>query len=272
MATTITLKDLQIESTEIKNIYTTTTQSHTDETFDFSYLTILLNIAANNVECFPNINIRNNISFQSRELNIRTEKYKLATLYIQKWVEGYYNALNNLPSLKIASPKSSCSDPAIRLLVQTTQEIDLASAITEERYHNLFMSAENIQGALLEEYINLKCSPLGWIWCAGNTIRAVDFCYKDGSVFLQVKNKSNTENSSSSNIRSGTSIQKWYRLKSSRQNGQIKPVFCWDKLNQIIATTSNVPLDDKSWQLSEEEYEQFLKRVATSNKNILSDC
>jgi LL-H family phage holin len=36
---------------------------------------------------------------------------------------------------------------------------------------------------------------------------------------LQIKNKLNTENSSSSNIREGTNIKKWYRLNTKIKDG-----------------------------------------------------
>ena len=59
---------------------------------------------------------------------------------------------------------------------------------------------------LLEEYISISVRPYSWIWCNGNVLRAIDFCSSDGSILLQIKNKSNTENSSSSSIRTGTNI------------------------------------------------------------------
>ena len=96
------------------------------------------------------------------------------------------------------------------------------------------MSAENIQGNLLEEYIAQKVRPYGFIWCEGNVLRAIDFCNTDGSLFLQIKNKSNTENSSSSNIREGTSIEKWYRLGTRTQAGKRLPDYKWHILNNFI--------------------------------------
>lgn len=68
-----------------------------------------------------------------------------------------------------------------------TQGISETVALEKEQAHNLFMSAENVQGNLLEEYISVSTRPYGWIWCAGNTLRAIDFCSSDGAVLLQIK-------------------------------------------------------------------------------------
>lgn len=215
----------------------------------------LFEIAVDN-KAFPNINIPGD----------KTEK-----IYIEKWVSGYNNAMNNLPSSRIASTKSSCSDPAIKLLVQVARGSSDEDALSEESFHNLYMSAENIQGNLLEEYIALNTRKYGFLWCNGNVLRAIDFCNTDGSLLLQVKNKSNTENSSSSNIREGTNIIKWYRLGTSRINGQVRPKFRWDELNDIINTYKTEGFDLKPCNMNEEDYEDFLRKVAISNPNIITD-
>src|SRR6059058_3167229 len=55
----------------------------------------------------------------------------------------------------------------------------------------------------------------GWIWCSGTSVKAVDFIHYDEKNnewnLLQVKNRDNTENSSSSKIRDNTTIKKWFR-------------------------------------------------------------
>ena len=84
--------------------------------------------------------------------------------------------------------------------------------------HQLSMSAENLVGALLERYIAQVLEPHGWIWCAGDFVRAIDFIKYNQSTKLweavQVKNRDNTENSSSSAIRQGTTVEKWFRTYS----------------------------------------------------------
>src|SRR6202453_1801536 len=60
----------------------------------------------------------------------------------------------------------------------------------------------------------------GWIWCSGTSVKAVDFIHYDEKNnewnLLQVKNRDNTENSSSSKIRDNTTIKKWFRTYSQR--------------------------------------------------------
>ncbi len=79
--------------------------------------------------------------------------------------------------------------------------------------HQHAMSSENIVGALLERYIANVMEAHGWVWCAGDFVKAVDFVKWNGKGWsaLQIKNRDNTENSSSSAIRNGTDIEKWFR-------------------------------------------------------------
>lgn len=86
------------------------------------------------------------------------------------------------------------------------------------RYHMEAMGAENFIGWILEAYIAWQAEPIGWTWCSGAIIRAVDFIKpmaNGGWEMLQIKNRSNSENSSSSRVRLGTPIKKWFRLYAS---------------------------------------------------------
>lgn len=97
--------------------------------------------------------------------------------------------------------------------------------------HQHAMSAENCVGALLERYIDSVLRPHGWGWCCGSLVRAVDFIYRrpDGRwIALQIKNRDNSENSSSSAIRAGTEIQKWFRTFS--RTGKTN----WDRLPESM--------------------------------------
>lgn len=203
--------------------------------------------------------------------NINIPGQKTERVYIERWVSNYCNAMDNKPSQRTATPKTSCSDPAIKLLVQIVKKSSEESATEEESFHNLYMSAENIQGNLLEEYISSKIRPYGFLWCNGNVLRAIDFCNTDGTVLLQIKNKNNTENSSSSNIRQGTTIEKWYRLGSRREAGQILPKFKWSELNEIINANKTDGFDLPPCNMSEEDYQTFIRQVATANPNIISE-
>lgn len=87
--------------------------------------------------------------------------------------------------------------------------------------HAQSMGAENIIGDLLERYIASVIEPQGWVWCSGSTVKAVDFIrppINNGGKWglLQVKNRDNSENSSSSAIRNNTQIKKWFRTFSKK--------------------------------------------------------
>ena len=110
----------------------------------------------------------------------------------------------------------------------------------------------------------------GWLWCNGNVLRAIDFCSSDGAILLQIKNKSNTENSSSSAIRTGTDIKKWYRLGTQTRNCIKLPAYKWDALNEIVnshVTSGIVP----NCNMNENSYQDFLRNITSKNTNIISD-
>lgn len=191
--------------------------------------------------------------------------------YMKRWVHNYVQATENVPSNRAATPKGSCSDPALRFLVQGIKGATYDEAVQMESHHNLYMSAENVQGNLLEEYINENAEPLGWIWCAGNALQAIDFCNYNGTVLLQIKNKYNSENSSSSKIRDlvGVDIEKWHRLGQKTENRVLCPVYRWDILNQIIVDGSDK--ENAICSMDEDKYNQFLRSVTDRNRKLLSD-
>ena len=83
------------------------------------------------------------------------------------------------------------------------------------------MAAENMVGEILERYLNSVLSQFGWVWCCGALVKHIDFVKKedDGSFkMLQVKNRDNSENSSSKAIRNGTDILHWFRTYSKTGN------------------------------------------------------
>ena len=110
------------------------------------------------------------------------------------------------------------------------------------------MSAENILGLLLEEYIAEKLSSYGWHCAWGATMNKVDFCTEKGDL-LQIKSGSGTENSSSSTPRKGTEIKKWHRFNA--KNGK----HCWSKLNELT----------ECLDLCEEDYATFVRKTIASN-------
>lgn len=106
-------------------------------------------------------------------------------------------------------------DEAVSLVMQVVYGYTEKQTQQIKREHQHAMSAENIVGALLERYIASVFEPQGWVWCAGDFVKAVDFikyqAADGGWQSVQVKNRDNTENSSSSAIRNGTAIEKWFR-------------------------------------------------------------
>lgn len=179
--------------------------------------------------------------------------------------------MSNFPSKRIASPKSACTDPAIGIIVKVSQELSDEQIATGEKYHNLFMSAENIQGNLLEEYIAANVRAYGFLWCAGNVLHAIDLCNTDGTVLLQIKNKSNTENSSSSTVREGTTIKKWFRVGTKTQRGVKIPDYKWEELNKIINSHRTQGYDLSDCNMSEKDYQAFLVKIATKNHDLITN-
>ena len=181
--------------------------------------------------------------------------------YVERWINGYVKAMSNIPSKRKANPKSSCTDPSLKTVVKAVLGLSENDAILGETYHNLFMSAENILGNLLEEYIASKIKPYGFIWCGGNVLAAIDFCNSDGTFFLQVKNKSNTENSSSNKIREHTEVQieKWYRLGTRSEKNKKVPTYKWDALNNFINEHKTMGAELSPCYMSEEDYQKFLQ-------------
>ena len=106
------------------------------------------------------------------------------------------------------------------------------------------MSAENCVGQLLEKYIDSVTCSSGWVWVAGDLIKAVDFIFPENNSWklLQIKNRSNSENSSSKAIRDGTKIEKWCRIKA--ENGMTY----WD----------SVPESMRNLGLSEDNFRRFV--------------
>ena len=119
------------------------------------------------------------------------------------------------------------------------------------------MCAENCVGSLLERYLDSVLRQQGWYWCCGNFIKAIDFINKDERgmwLALQIKNRDNTENSSSSAIRNGTQIQKWFRSFSKK--GETN----WDNLPELM----------QGYNLSESGFIAFAKKYLKQEKEKLN--
>ena len=174
--------------------------------------------------------------------------------YMSKWVKAYLNGYNNRPSIKIGNPSSTSSDPIVKIiLLERLPELTQELANQVEGGHSLMMTIENLVGDLLEEYLSVKLKENGWCCCWGSTIDAVDFCKADGSL-IQIKNSDNSENSSSSRVRAGTTIEKWYRRKSTKED-----TYFWDDLNKKVSRKD----------LSENNFREFVKKTVKNNPSCL---
>ena len=126
-------------------------------------------------------------------------------------------------------PPSTVPDELVSVVLNSYFNIPKGDLGRIKREHQLSMSSEGIVGDLLERYIASVIELHSWVWCSGEVVKSVDFIKapinrSDVWVALQVKNRDNSENSSSSAIRRGTSIKKWYRTKS-RTGATMWPVF-----------------------------------------------
>ena len=173
---------------------------------------------------------------------------------ILKWLRKYVAGKEGRSSLRVSNPPGTVADPIIEEIIGTRlprlsrNELNMIT-----HAHRLSMSAENILGLILEEYLSVNLTSYGWHCAWGETVKSVDFVHESGRL-LQIKNRSNSENSSSSAVRSGTEIQKWYRIKADRVE------YMWDELNQICGTTA----------LSEVNFIAFVRQVIGSNPRCLA--
>lgn len=170
--------------------------------------------------------------------------------WVMKYKAGYEASISKRPS----NLPGTMPDPIINLIIKEILPHLSDPTLNKILYaHRLSMSAENILGLLLEEYLAINLLAYKWHCAWGESIKSVDFCSEDGQL-LQVKNRSNSENSSSSKVRSGTKIFKWFRINA--QTG----IYMWDDLNRILKT--NI--------LSEDDFRRFVQSTLRNNKAALA--
>lgn len=173
---------------------------------------------------------------------------------IKKWLEKYKGAYDNRASQRVSNLPGTVADPIIGMIIGARLEHLSDDDLMKITYaHRLGMSAENILGLLLEEYLATRLRDYGWHCAWGETIKSVDFVNEQGNL-LQIKNRSNSENSSSSAIRHGTEIDKWHRIKAGRIE------YMWEKLNQICNTQ----------HLSENDFVEFAVNSVRLNPSSLA--
>ncbi|HBJ7380396.1 TPA: SinI family restriction endonuclease [Salmonella enterica subsp. enterica serovar Infantis] len=148
---------------------------------------------------------------------------------------------------KKPTPPTTIPDEVVSLVLNVSFDIPQENLNRIKEEHRLSMASENIVGDLLERYLAEKLEPCGWIWCSGTSVKAVDFIHydneKDEWGLLQVKNRDNPENSSSSKIRDNTPIKKWFRTFSQRDATN------WE----------NFPDEVSSKDLNEDDFRAFVE-------------
>lgn len=118
-------------------------------------------------------------------------------------------------------PPATVPDEMVSFILHNYFNVPEENLERAKNEHLLSMGAENLVGELLERYLASVMEPRGWIWCSGSTVKAVDLIKPPTAPggawkLLQVKNRDNSENSSSSAIRNGTDIEKWFRTFSKK--------------------------------------------------------
>jgi len=155
--------------------------------------------------------------------------------------------------LKGIAPKSpkeptTFPDKMVAVILEDYFSVDTSKRDEITKNHSLSMAAEGIVGDLLERYLASVLENHNWVWCAGSVVNKIDFIQiiqgtTASYLALQVKNRDNSENSSSSSVRNGTDIKKWFR--SFSRTGQTN----WGNFPDVSLLSS----------LSEEKFENFVK-------------
>lgn len=163
--------------------------------------------------------------------------------YLERIARRYIDGMKSRPLPK----PQTVPDPALAVVMEYGYDVDSGELDSQINGHRWAMVAENVVGDLLERYIYSQLGDDDWIWCAGEVVKHIDFIRKarrPGVKWesLQIKNRDNSENSSSSKIRAGTDIQKWHRTRS--KTGQTR----WDEF----------PVGPVDISLSEVGFQKFI--------------
>jgi hypothetical protein len=178
---------------------------------------------------------------------------------IKQWVINFKHGYDERISVRHSKLPGTIPDCAISLIIETILPSNQNSHTHQLKIihaHRLCMSAENILGLLLEEYLFTRLSNQGWAMAWGETIKHVDFCNEQG-VLLQIKNRSNSENSSSKRVREGKAILKWFRIDAEKGKDN------WQELVNIVG-------GNKANQLTENNFQAFIKDVLHNNPDAFA--
>jgi len=168
---------------------------------------------------------------------------------IKVLAEKYFSAFrkSNFPAKPGTVP-----DEIVSLVMEIAYDYDAEKLERIKTEHQHSMCAENTVGALLERYLDSVLRPSGWCWCCGDFVKAVDFVKRENKnwIALQIKNRDNSENSSSKAIREGTKIQKWFRSFSKKKETN------WNDLPTLM----------QGYYLSEDGFHDFVRDYLETEK------
>ena len=166
----------------------------------------------------------------------------------QKLYQKYQKSLST--EMKLSKP-NTIPDVAVSVILQSNLNLSDEKVKYIEETHQYSMVAENMVGFLLEKYIASILENHHWIWCPGSIVKAIDFIKLNADntwEAVQIKNRDNTENSSSSQIRNGTKIKKWFRSFSKES-----------KKRESNTNWGNFPEKEFRNLLSEEGFLSFIR-------------
>ena len=165
----------------------------------------------------------------------------------QRFFKGRFRA--ELPSAPTTVP-----DNMVSQIMQAAFGYSELKAKEIRVTHQQSMAAENAVGDVLERYIASVIEQHGWYWCSGTLVKAVDFLLHEKTQnkwhSLQIKNRDNSENSSSAAIRTGTTIAHWFRTFS--RTGLTN----WKAFPSVSATETVL--------LTEENFKDFVTKFYAS--------
>jgi uncharacterized protein CbrC (UPF0167 family) len=169
-----------------------------------------------------------------------------------KYFEGYRRS--DFP----AEP-STIPDDMVSVIMEKAYGYTNAQSEKIKLEHQHSMCSENCVGNLLERYLDFKLRSSHWSWCCGEFVKAIDFLGRNEQgewIALQIKNRNNSENSSSSAIRDNTRIQKWFR-SFSKDTKKGRPSFTnWAKLPTLM----------QGYDLNEDDFKTFVSHYIDTEK------
>ena len=88
--------------------------------------------------------------------------------YVQKWIKKYFGGYNSRPSQRTSNAIGTIPDSIVDRIISTRlPSLGDKEVAAIRAAHRLSMSAENILGLFLEEYLAEKLLPCGWFCCWG---------------------------------------------------------------------------------------------------------